>query len=53
MAAERKLEKLVMPVSLEEQLRNLGFSEKAIKEAAESVHNDTKKSETTLNKDLP
>lgn len=53
MAAGRKTEKLVMPVSLEEQLRSLGFSQKAIQDAAESVHGDTRKSETTVNKDLP
>jgi hypothetical protein len=53
LAAQRKSGKLVMPVSIEEQLKNLGFSDKAIMEAAESVHEATKKSDVALNKDLP
>lgn len=48
-ADARKKAKLVMPVSLEDQLKLVGFSAKAIQDAAESVH--LGKSETTMNKD--
>jgi hypothetical protein len=48
-ADQRKREKLVMPLSIEEQLRQLGFSTKAIQDAAESIHG---KSSTTRGKDL-
>jgi hypothetical protein len=40
LAEQRKSEKLIMPLSLEEQLRSIGFSQQAIQDAAESVHFD-------------
>jgi hypothetical protein len=40
LAEQRKSEKLIIPVSLEDQLRNLGFSKQAIHDAADSVNND-------------
>jgi hypothetical protein len=40
LAEQRKSEKLIMPLSLEEQLRSIGFSQQAIQDAAESVNLD-------------